>query len=175
MDLAHPASLLMPAGIAALVGWRLWRRIRRMLGRQRLSRVRPWLAVGLLPLLLLVLALGCLQRPLAAAALAGGVVAGTLLGGLGLRRTRFEVTPEGLFYTPDTYLGMALSLLLVLRLAWRAAQLQLLQAGREEVAVAALQASPLTLLVLGTLLAYHVRYAAGLLCWRRQVELAGGP
>lgn len=47
------------------------------------------------------------------------------LGVYGLRLTRFERTPTGLFYTPNAHLGIALSLLLVLRLGYRGGRLPL--------------------------------------------------
>ncbi len=38
-------------------------------------------------------------------ALIGGLVCGTVLAYVGLRHTRFELTPEGRFYTPHTSSG----------------------------------------------------------------------
>ena len=52
-----------------------------------------------------------------------GVVGGAALGRLGLRLTRFEQTPLGLFYTPNAHLGVALSLLFLGRLIYRVFQL----------------------------------------------------
>ena len=49
----------------------------------------------------------------------GGVLLGAALGVLGLRLTRFEATSAGLFYTPSAHLGIALSTLLVCRIAYR--------------------------------------------------------
>ena len=113
MDFSHPTTLLLPAGIAALVGWRLYSRIKRMVRRQRLSKVRPWLTVCLFPLLVGLLLLGSLSHPGAALALTAGLLVGAALGFYGLRLTKFEQTPLGLFYTPNAHLGIALSLLLV--------------------------------------------------------------
>lgn len=166
MDLAHPSTLLMPAGIAALVGWRLWSRLKRLTHRQRLGVVRPWLTVVLLPLLLGLVALGALRDPLLELALLAGLAGGVALGTLGLRRTRYEAGAEGLFYTPYAPLGIALWMLLVLRLAYRAVQLYF---GLESLSggVTGFGRSPLTLLILGVLAGYYLRYAIGLLQWRR--------
>ena len=68
MDLSHPTALLVPAGVAALVGWRLYSRVRRMVARQRLSRVRPWVTLFVFPVLVVVLLVGSLSHPSAAAA-----------------------------------------------------------------------------------------------------------
>jgi len=78
--------------IVALVVWRVYQRIRRLVGRQRLHPRRPWFTVVLFPLLFALLAFGALAVPggtLALGALAGGAVAGVGLGVVGLRLTRF--------------------------------------------------------------------------------------
>ncbi|MEO7762673.1 MAG: hypothetical protein ABIS68_12270 [Casimicrobiaceae bacterium] len=71
------------------------------------------------PLLFALLALGALSRPNTLALVAVGVLAGVLLGRLGLGKTSFEATPAGLYYTPNAHLGIALSLLLVGRVIYR--------------------------------------------------------
>jgi hypothetical protein len=173
MDLGHPATLLLPAGIAVLVAWRLYSRVRRMVGRQRLSKRRHWLTVCLFTFLIALLLLGSLAHPQAALALAAGVGAGVALGFYGLRLTKFEQTPLGLFYTPSAHLGIALSLLLIARIGYRAAQLYF-AAGAIREPSAAFVRSPLTLLVFGTLAGYYVAYAVGLLRWQRRAR-AGSP
>jgi hypothetical protein len=167
MDIAHPTTLLLPAGIALLVGWRLYSRVKRMVGRQRLSKVRPWLTVCLFPPLVALLLLSSLAHPPAALALVGGVVIGGALGCYGLRLTKFEKTPLGLFYTPNAPLGIALSLLLVARIGYRAAQLYFVAGAISEVSTTFVR-SPLTLFIFGTLAGYYVAYAVGLIRWRRR-------
>ena len=171
MDPSHPTTLLLPAGIAALVGWRPYSRVKRMVGRQRLSKVRPWLTVCLFPLLVALLLLRSLFHPYSALALVAGVGAGVALGLYGLRLTRFEQTPAGLFYTPNTHLGLALSLLLLARIGYRAAQLYFTAESVQEGSVAFAR-SPLTLLIFGALAGYYVAYALGLLRWRHRASLA---
>ena len=174
MDLSHPTTLLVPAGIAALVGWRLYSRVKRMVGRQRLSKVRPWLTLCLFPLLVALLLVGSLSHPAVALALIAGVLAGAALGLYGLRLTKFEQTPLGLFYTPNTHLGIALSLLFIARVGYRAAQLYFGSASIQEGSTTFAR-SPLTLLIFGTLAGYYVAYAVGLLLWRRRASLASPP
>lgn len=168
MDIAHPSTLLVPTAITALVGWRMYRRIKRMVGRQRLSRVRPWLTACLLPIPVALFALFSRAHPSALAGLFGGVAVGVALGVYGLRVTRYEETAEGLFYTPSAHLGIALSLLLVGRVVYRLFVLEFAPAS-----VPASQSSvgnnPLTLLIFGTLAGYYVTYAIGLLRWRLRV------
>jgi hypothetical protein len=167
MDLSHPATLLAPAGAAALVGWRLYARVRRMVGRQRLSTVRPWLTACLFPLLIAMVLLGSLARPPAALGLVAGLAVGVALGIYGLRLTKFEQTPLGLFYTPNAHLGIALSLLFIARLLYRGAQLYAAGAAAQGGAIA-FGRSPLTLVIFGTLAGYYVAYAIGLLRWQRK-------
>ncbi len=174
MDFAHPATLLLPAGIAALIAWRVYRRVRRMVGRQRFSGTRAWLTVVFFPLLVGLLLLGSLAHPEAALCLAGGVLVGCVLGWYGIRFTRFEQTPLGLFYTPNAHIGIALSLLLVGRLAYRGI---VLYAASGAIAgdSAAFARSPLTLAIFGTVAGYYVAYAVGLLRWKRRAARVDPP
>ncbi len=160
------ASAFLVIGVAALIAWRMYSRMRRLIGRQRLSRVRPWVSVTLFPLLVLVLASASFAQPEGLWALAAGLAAGAALGTWGLKLTKFERTPEGLFYTPNLHLGIALSLLLAGRILYRLGQLYLgLSAGGTSLDFVR---SPLTLAIFGTLAGYYVRYAIGLIAWRRE-------
>ncbi len=171
MDLSHPTTFLVPAGIAALIVWRMYSRVRRMVGRQRLSRIRPWLTVFFFPVLLVFLLLGSLGHPEAAPALICGVLVGCGLGWYGLRLTKFEQSPLGLFYTPNAHLGIALSLLLIGRLSYRAVQLRSVS-GSFQSDSGAFVRSPVTLIIFGTLAGYYVAYAVGLLRWKHRVGLS---
>jgi hypothetical protein len=173
MDLAHPATLLLPAAIAALIGWRMYSRLKRMVGRQRMSTVRAWLTVGFFPLLIALLFVRSLAHPASALALAGGLAAGVALAAYGLRRTKFERTPLGWFYTPNAHVGIALSLLLVARVSYRVAQMYFFAQAARTDSIAFL-GSPLTLIIFGMLAGYYVAYAIGLLRWRSQAR-DGGP
>jgi hypothetical protein len=166
-------SLALTIGLVAFIAWRMASRVRRMVGRQHLSRLRPWIAVVFLPLLVLMLSLVAFVKPAAAVALLAGCGIGIALGIWGLRLTRFEAMPEGLFYTPNPYLGVALSVLLIARLGWRFAQLYAIGAP-VSVSPADYVRSPLTLLIFGMLAGYYATYAAGLLRWKGKTE-AGRP
>lgn len=161
--------LLIVLAFAALVVWRVYARIRRVVGRQRLSKARPWITVVVFLLILVLLLATSLAHPAAAVAAIVGAVVGAGLGVLGTRLTKFEATPAGLFYTPNAHLGVALSLLLVLRLAWR---FVVLQTAARNVDPQAMQigSNPLTMAIFGTLAAYYVTYAIGLLRWRARVS-----
>jgi cytochrome b561 len=150
--------------LVPLIGWRMYSRVRRLVGRQRSRAWRHWTAAILFPLLAALLALPALRDPLALAALAGGLAAGLGLGLWGLGLTRFERTAEGWFYTPNAHIGIALSLLLVARIGWRLFEMQVHGAPARG---AQLAASPLTLAIFGTFAGYYASYATGVLRWRR--------
>jgi hypothetical protein len=154
---------LVTVAIIALIAWRLYSRVRRSIGRQRLSAVRPWITLTVFPLLLLLLSFSLRAQPLTEMSLAAGLAAGIALGLLGLRLTRFEASARGLFYTPSAHLGIALSLLLVCRIAYRFMVNGLPGSAGGPPPATAL--TPLTLLILGTLAGYYCTYAIGLLRW----------
>src|SRR5438046_6119107 len=89
-----------------LVVWRMYSRFRRLVGRQRLSRIRPWITVTVFPLLVLLIAWVAHFNVERLAWLAAGLVLGTLCALYALRLTRFEATTQGLFYTPNAHLGI---------------------------------------------------------------------
>jgi hypothetical protein len=155
--------------VVVLVAWRVHARIRRVIGRQRLSTVRPWITVVVFPLIAVLVLLTSFAHPMSGAALVAGAAVGAGLGLYGTRLTRFEVTPAGLFYTPNAHLGIALSLLLVLRLGYRFVMLQM-SARQFDPQSMQLGSSPLTMAIFGTLAGYYVVYAIGLLRWRAQVS-----
>lgn len=156
---------LFTTAIVALIAWRMYSRIRRTIGRQRLSPVRPWLTVVIFPLLIVLLALATRSLPLAEGSLVCGVAVGIGLGVLGLRLTRFEESPEGLYYTPSAHLGVVLSTLLVCRIVYRFIARGLPGAAVGPPAPSANALTPLTLVLVGTLAGYYCVYAIGLLRW----------
>ena len=151
--------------LVPLVAWRMYARFRRLVGRQRASRVRPWITLAVFPAIVALLAYAVRVDAAALASLAGALAVGALLGCYGLAKTQFEATAAGLFYTPHAPLGIALSLLFAGRIVYRLFELSGLAAGTGR--VADLGPSPLTLALFGLLAGYYVAYAAGLVWWRR--------
>ena len=156
-------------GLAALIAWRMYSRIRRLVGRQRLSRVRPWISVCLVPVLVLLFAFASFAHPGSIAALMAGTVLGAALGAYGLRLTKFEQTTDGLFYTPSGYIGMALSLLLGGRVLYRAVELYF-SATSNGTPPTEFALSPITLAIFGMLAGHYFAYAIGLLLWRSRAS-----
>ena len=159
-----PAPSLPTVGLLVLVplvAWRLYARFRRLVGRQRLSRVRPWITLTIFPALLVLLAWLSRERTDTLAWLAGALAVGAVLARYGLSRTVFEATPGGFYYTPHAPLGIALSALFAGRILYRV--YEVMTAGP---AAADFTRSPLTLAVFGLLAGYYVAYAIGLVRWR---------
>ena len=157
-----------------LIAWRVYARFRRMVGRQRLSKVRPWITLTVFPLLVALLAFSAFAKPpfqpLAIAWLAAGLAGGALLAQYGLRSTRFEAIPgEGFFYTPNAPLGIALTVLFIGRILYRFVELRGMAPGAPPPDFAR---SPVTLAVFGLLAGYYIAYAIGLVRWRARVMKA---
>jgi Protein of unknown function (DUF1453) len=158
-----PQQLLVSVAVFALIAWRMYSRIRRIVGRQRLSLKRVWARVVLFPLVIALLAFPGAGHVELLGYLASGVAVGVGLGVLGLRLTKYEVTDEGLYYTPSAHLGVALSTLLVARIVYRFAVYGLPGAGASPPHGGTL--TPLTMLLVGTLVGYYWTYGVGLLRW----------
>jgi hypothetical protein len=152
-----------------LIGWRMVTRVKRMTQRQRLTPVRPWITLTLFPFIIWLLAMTAFvppnpPQPFKLVWLALGLVAGFALAVYGIKRTRFEALPEGLFYTPDAKLGIALSVLFVARILYRLGDL--LIAGPQASQGVQFALSPWTLAPVGLFAGYFIAYAIGLLRWR---------
>jgi hypothetical protein len=154
------------AAIAALVAFALYRRFRRLFGRQALQPARLKTRVVVLAIVAGLFALRGLHSPNIAAAMLGGGALGAALAYFGIRLTRFEVTPTGIFYTPSGYIGIVLSALLLSRLAYRFVVLYpSFQAANAQTGnpFAMYQSSPLTVALLGIVIGYYMAYCVGLI------------
>jgi len=176
IPLTQPVSTqaLVTAALVAFIAWRMYARMRRLIGRQRLSPVRPWISVILFPLLIVLLALASRALPLSEGCLLAGTSLGIALGVLGLRLTRFEDSPAGRFYTPNAHIGVVLSTLLACRVAYRFVAGGFPGAAIGTAPPSAGALTPLTLLLVGTLAGYYCTYAAGLLRWAARRGGASG-
>jgi hypothetical protein len=145
--------------LAGLFAWGIFRRIRRNIGRQKL---RPhWIIFRLviLSLVSVCMLFTAVIMPRLALSFGAGALLGAALSLLGLRHTKFETTADGHYYTPNTYIGVALSVLLVGRMLYRLVLLQQRSAGGNQ--AVAFQ-SPITMLILGLTVGYYLAYYTGL-------------
>jgi len=157
-------STVSPLLLTAAVGFAYYRRIRRQFGRQPYQPKRTLVRSALLGVALAGLLMAAVALPVAGLRLAVGVglLVGTGLGALALQHMRLESADGARWYTPNPWIGGALSLLLIGRLAWRFGHGPLATAGG---APAMQDASPLTLGLAATLVAYYLVSGVGLV-WR---------
>ena len=172
MEPGHPhPSLLVSILLGAFILWRFYSRIRRMVVRQKLSKVRPWITVCVFPLLLVLFAALSISHEADLVALFGGAAVGIGLGLYGTRLTKFENTPEGMYYTPNAHLGIALSTLLIARVGYRYFFAMSPGSWPPQPAIGpGSSGSWITLLIFGTMAGYYVTYAIGLLRWSRKAN-----
>jgi len=153
-------SPAVPILIGGLFAWSIYRRVRRNIGRQPLRPRRAITSITILSLASVLITGTSLQSTNLLLGFGGGLLLGALLGFAGLRLTRFETTDEGHFYTPNTHIGVALSVLFVGRLLYgqwmqRSA---LTSSGQPQ-----LFHSPLTLFIFGLTVGYYIVYQIGIL------------
>ena len=172
-----PISLpaLMPVAIAALIGWRLYRRVRRLIGRQPVRETRLWLTAIFFPVLIGLVSLSGLRDIALLEGVAAGVVVGVALGWFGLRLTRFEAGPDGCFFTPNTFIGIAVSVLFIGRLLYRFGVIYLSAGHVDPSSMQSFGSSPLTLAIFGVVAAYYTTFAIGILLWYRKARSEGAP
>lgn len=158
--------LVTPYLVAALIVWALYRRMRRSFGRQRVRDARMWVRVGVLTAISILIGVAVARDIEVLGALLAGMACGAALGWIGLRHTKFEVTPQGRFYTPHAYIGLIVTALLVGRLLYRFLAIYngaIPTAAAGQSLASAYQKSPLTLAVFGMLAGYYVLYYAGVM------------
>ena len=167
-------KIITPILGAALVVWGIARRLRRTFGRQRVHAGRIGFRIGMLALAggLIV---GTTHDTQALEAVIAGIGSGAALAYVGLRHTRFEVTPQGRFYTPHTYIGVALTALLLGRMMYRFVYLQFdgtAMANANQNLATAYQKNPVTLGIFGVLLGYYALFYLGVLVRTRTAAAA---
>ena len=159
---------LTPYLATAGIGWLYYRRIRRSFGRQSWQPRRTIARLVLVSVVALALASAAVFLPHVGLGIGVGAAAGAALGVLALKHTHAQVIDGQRYYTPNSWIGGGLSLLLLGRLAWRWSQ----GARSGGSAQAAQQASPLTMGIAATLIAYSLVYSIGLLLRMRQLAPA---
>ncbi len=162
------------AALVVFIGWRIYRRVRRQIGRQDLRPRRLWATAIFFPLLLVLVTLPGLYDLRLVEAVVAGAIVGVLVGLIGLKLTRFEVTPNGYSYVPNTWLGVAISLVFIGRLVYRLGVIYLAAGSVGPAAMQSFGRSPLTLGLFGVVAAYYATFAIGILAWHRRAR-SGAP
>ncbi len=100
-----------------------------------------------------------------------GLLVGAAIGAIGLKLTAFEEVAPNCYYTPNSYLGISVSLVLIARIAYRFVVLASIDPTAPPPA-AGLGQSPLTVALFGLTSGYYISYHAGLLGKRRGLRSA---
>jgi hypothetical protein len=161
------AAPVAPILFGGLIAWGIYRRVRRSIGRQPLRPIRSVISIVIFTLVSALLFVSATHDLRLLLGIGGGMALGVLLGFLGLRLTRFETTDAGHFYTPDTRIGVVLSLLFLGRLLYR---LWVLRDAALAPHQPQLLQSPLTFFIFGLLAGYYVVYYLGLLVHTRNKQ-----
>jgi hypothetical protein len=150
---------VVPVLFGGLIAWGIYRRVRRNIGRQQLRPRRITFSIVVFSLVSLLFIGMSLQQLHLMLGIVGGLVLGVMLGFVGLRLTRFETNAEGHFYTPNTHIGVALSLLFAGRMLYR------LWVFRDATTAAGHPPpfqSPLTFFIFGLIAGYYIVYFIGI-------------
>ena len=164
--------MLVPAAVTSLVVWRVYRRVRRNIGRQPFQPHRLTVRIGIFALISVLVVGVSVHNAQVLMGIASGLLAGMGLAWLGLRLTRFESNDAGHFYTPNRYFGLALSLLMVGRVVYRFTQMSGSSWSSAQSPPAQLVQSPLTMCILGLLAGYYIVYSLGVLVQCRKLSSA---
>jgi len=163
MPMAMPA--LTPILATVGIGFLYYRRIRSQFGRQAYKPRRALVRLCLLGVIALFLLFAAVFLPHVALAVVAGGLIGVVLGVVAMRHTHVEPGVPTAYYTPNPWIGGALSLVLVGRIAWRWGS------GAFSPGMTANDASPWTLAIAAALVAYFLAYGIGL----RRRALPGAP
>jgi hypothetical protein len=150
--------------------WRIYQRLKSQMVRQRSIMSRHYTGLLVFGAMLVVPATDLGERPLSLAALAAGAVAGIGLATHGLRRTRFEDTPEGYFFTPPMRMGVLVGMLLVARVIYLGIEIYMNQGSNQP--NPRFSDSPVTMFCLGLTAAYFATFSASLMRWRQRLRKA---
>ena len=156
------STQLAPAVVTTFVAWRIYVRVRRSIGQQPLQPRRMITRIVIFSVLTLLIGAASVFYLPSLAGLGAGLLLGAPLALVGLRLTRFETTVAGSFYTPNTYLGLALTLLRVGRIAYRFTVIFGSSSMGDPMA-AGLMRSPITLVLFGVTAGYYIAYYTGVL------------
>jgi hypothetical protein len=152
---------VVPLLFLGLIVWRVYRRIRRSVGRQPVRRGRLITAIVIYSVVSVLLAVGSIGHPKVLAGLGGGLLVGVPVGLVALRLTRFETAPDGRFYTPHPYIGISIAAVLVIRVFYR---FSIFFADPSQLRNPPQMAqSALTYSLFGLLAGYYITFYAGVL------------
>jgi hypothetical protein len=165
-------TLALIALVPVLV-WRIYQRLKTQMARQRSIMSRHYTGLLVFGAMLVVPATELGDRPFSLAALALGAIAGIALGSYGVRRTRFEDTSEGYFFTPPMRMGILVAMLLVARVIYLGIEIYMNQGSNRP--NPRFSDSLATMFCVGMTAAYFATFSATLMRWRQRLRKADKP
>lgn len=170
MPVPAPAASLSiaPYVFPLLIAFAMYRRIRRNFGVQPWRPTRAWVRLVFLSLASLMLLVAGVLMPQTLPAIGIGLACGAVLGYFGLKHTHVAWIGDQRTYTPNPWIGGALSALLVGRMAWRFTQ----HGG-----FGATQATPsgVTFGIAMALITYSLIHIAGLMVQMKHLQAPAVP
>lgn len=148
--------------------WRIYQRLKSQMTRQRSIMSRHYTGLLVFAAMMLVPAAGLADRPFSLAALGLGAIVGIGLANYGLRRTRFENTAEGYYFTPPMRMGILVAMLLVARVLYLGIEIYMNQGSG--LPSPRFTDSLLTMFSLGITAAYFATFSASLMRWRQRLR-----
>lgn len=152
------STQLVPALVIPFVVWRIYVRVRRNIGRQLWRPGRLIASVIIFSVLASLVAVAARHVPTALGALAAGLMAGGGVAAVALKLTRFETMGAEKFYTPNTYIGVGVTLLLLGRIAYR---IMIVADAVERPTPSQYLQNPVTLAIFGLSAGFYIAYALG--------------
>ncbi|WP_394779051.1 hypothetical protein [Undibacterium sp.] len=166
-------STLLPVLLVPFIGWRLYSRYRKLVGRQAPRTGRLWMSMLLFPLVFILIGVAALRDAPSFECLLLGGVGGAALAFLGLKLTRYESAEDGLFYTPNFHIGVSLMLLFVGRMAYRFIQIYTSGGLQGQQHADGFGINPVTTLIMGIVFCYYPVYSSGILRWSKAQTPSG--
>ncbi|MEX5748360.1 hypothetical protein [Massilia sp. X63] len=168
MDLSITTLALLV--LTPLLVWRVYNRIKARMTRQRSIVSRHYTGVLVFSAMIVVPLVQLFDKLPSLAALVAGAAFGTGWSIYALKRTRFEDTPQGYYFTPPARLGILMAMILVARILYLGVEIYANQG--KGLPAPRLTDEPLTMLCVGLTAGYFAWYSAGLLQWRRRLRKA---
>jgi hypothetical protein len=165
-------TTLILLALAPLLVWRIYSRLKTQMARQRSILSRHYTGVLVFAGMILVSLSEVLTRPYELGALAAGTALGVFWGVFGLRRTVYEDTEGGYFFTPPMRLGILMAMILIARVLYIGIAIYANQGS--SLPTPRFTDSPLSMLCVGVTGAYFLTFSSGLLLWRRKLRQAIG-
>ena len=156
--------------LTPILVWRIHARLKTQMARQRSIMSRHYTGILVFGAMILVSLSEVMARPMELGALAAGTALGVFWGTFGLRRTRYEDTEGGYFFTPPMRLGIVMAMILVARVLYIGVEIYASQGTGAP--APRFTDSPLSMLCVGLTAGYFLAYSSGLLLWRRKLRKA---